>query len=154
VIIGLNGMTKAGLMAELSAVCDIQRIDSPEKPKSKFEITMYLGKLWYKLIWRNEAIESFDKSLTLLDVHLLNEKILKPILGITNVRSDQRLKYVEGPKGIEGLMSVVKKKCVGFYLYPVQFEDLKIIADDDGTMPPKSTFIEPRMKNGLMVLEH
>ncbi len=154
VIIGQNGMTKAGLMAEISTVCEIQRLDSPEKPKNKFEMTMYIGKLWYKLTWRKDAIASFDKSLTLLDVHLLNEKILKPILGITNVRSDQRLKYVEGPKGIEGLMSVVKKKSIGFYLYPVQFQDLKIIADDDGTMPPKSTFIEPRMKNGLMVLEH
>jgi uncharacterized protein (DUF1015 family) len=154
VVVGQNGLTKAGLMAEISAVCNITRLDSPDKPKQKFEFNMYLGKYWYRLKWRQEVLDGFAENLILLDVHILNEKILKPILGITNVRSDQRLKYVEGPKGLEGLTSICKKKCVGFYMYPVVFEDLKHIADDDGTMPPKSTFIEPRMKNGLMILEH
>ena len=101
--------------------------------------------------------DHFAEGLVPLDVHLLNEKVLKPILGIKNIRTDKRIKYVEGTRDIADLENTPDKsgqvQGVTFTLFPVEFEDLKAVVDAQGTMPPKSTFFEPRLKNGLLVYE-
>ena len=108
-------------------------------------------------------MKGFEDGFVLLDVHMLNEKVLKPILGIKNIRTDKRVAYLDGTKTVEDMESFVEKQNtdlsrllgegVCFCLYPVEFEDLKQVADSKGILPPKSTFFEPRMKNGLLVYE-
>jgi len=76
-------------------------------------------------------------------------------LGIENVRTDMRIKYVEGAKGVKGMKSKVSKYkgSIGFMMYPVDINDIIAVADANESLPPKSTWFEPRMKNGLLVLE-
>ena len=122
---------------------------------------------WFRLTWKTEILQNFAEGLVHLDVHLLNEKILKPILGVKNIRTDARLKYIDGTKSLASVEKSAKSASEAsnviarheattgacFCLFPVSFYDLKAIVDDAGVMPPKSTFFEPRMKNGLLVYE-
>jgi uncharacterized protein (DUF1015 family) len=87
------------------------------------------------------------------DASLLNELVLRDILGITDVRSDNRITYIEGSKGLRGIEKACKSglSSVGFVLYPVTFDDLVHVADAGGSLPPKSTYFEPRLKSGILV---
>jgi uncharacterized protein (DUF1015 family) len=87
-----------------------------------------------------------------LDVHLFNKYVLQHILGIEDVRLEESIKYVEGVKGPAALERRVdgQKVMAAFNLYPVALEDLIAISDMNGTMPPKSTYIEPRMRNAFI----
>lgn len=155
VIEGLNDLSLTHFMARISLVCDIEVLQQPIKPARKHEMVMYLNREWYKLTWKRQFWKEENDNNVVLDVSLLNEKILKNILGIANLRSDERVKYVEGPKGWEGIRkNISRPDSVAFYLYPVQLEDLMHIADAGQTLPPKSTWFEPRIKNGLIVHEH
>ena len=91
----------------------------------------------------------------MLDAKLLDKYIFEELLGITDVRNDSRIKYVEGTAGIQGLRSKTLKNenRIGFSLYPVQLDELMSMADRGEMMPPKSTWFEPRIKNGLVVLD-
>jgi uncharacterized protein (DUF1015 family) len=151
---GLGELSMTAFMAKISQVCDIEQLQQPTKPSKKHQMIMYLNREWYRLTWKESVVSTFDTKSVLLDVSLLNEKILKDIFGIVNVRSDERVLYIEGPKGWEGLRSkMARQDSVAFYLYPVKLEDLMHIADEGKTLPPKSTWFEPRIKNGLVIYE-
>ena len=92
----------------------------------------------------------------LLDASLLDQLVLKDILGVKDVRTDNRIKYIEGPKGLTEIKNRVMKNeyRIAFLLYPASLNDLIKIADADQIMPPKSTWFEPRMKNGVIVQEY
>lgn len=154
VVDALDDITPPKFMARLSQVFDIECLDQPEKPRRKHELTMYMRREWYRLSWRQRLLESRQEA-GILDAALLNEKVLQGILGITDVRSDPRVEYVEGPKGLEGLRKKAMKNdhTVAFCLYPIQMEDLFSLADAGQMLPPKSTWFEPRMKNGMLVQE-
>jgi uncharacterized protein (DUF1015 family) len=103
--------------------------------------------------WKAETIAAFQtEGKTVLDVDILNEKVFRDILGIEDVRKDKRIKYIEGSWGDDYLR---KRSAdgVSFSLYPVDIQDLIAVSEADGVMPPKSTWFEPRMKNGLLVQE-
>lgn len=88
-----------------------------------------------------------------LDTALLNDLVINQIFNIRDVRADTRITYVEGSKGLEGLQKVAAHKRndrIGFALYPVDFEDMAQLADAGESLPPKSTFFEPRLKSGLL----
>lgn len=140
-------------MAELSKVCSIQRIKSPKKPKAKHELTMCLYGEWYRLKWKKSILKKHANKDVLFDTYLLNKYILNDILDITNVREDQRLRYIDGVVGTDSLQELVNENenRVGFCLYPIAKEDVKTIAEHNGTLPPKSTWFEPRIKNGIIV---
>lgn len=150
-----DACTPTRLMAQLSRYFEITAIEKGQLPTRKHEISMLLEKEWYLLHWRDHVLKAQEESL-ILDADLLNRYVFEPILDIDNVRTDQRIQYVEGPKGLKGLT----KKCiktpgtVAFGLYPIPFSDLKAIVDAGGVMPPKSTWFEPRMRNGLVVQEY
>ena len=143
------------LMASLSTITDIFPSDEPIKPVRKHEVGMYLNNEWYLLKWRGDIIKEYEKKGIVLDCTLLDELILDKILGIKDSKNDQRLYYVEGPKGVQGLVKKVNKlrTAVGFNMYPVQFEEMEAITNLGGVLPPKSTWFEPRMKNGLIVYD-
>ena len=75
------------------------------------------------------------------------------MFGVKNIRTDARVTYVEGDKTIDYIEKMCPDEGVAFCLYPVEMDDLIEVSDSDGTMPPKSTYFEPRMKNGLLVYE-
>jgi uncharacterized protein (DUF1015 family) len=103
--------------------------------------------------WKTETLAAFQANgKIVLDVDILNEKIFREILGIEDVRKDKRIKYLEANNDTDFLR---KKSTNGicFSLYPVDIQDLIAVSDADGIMPPKSTWFEPRMKNGLLIQE-
>lgn len=152
VVQGLNNNSLTTFLAKISQLFDIEVLTMPRKPSKKYEIVMFLNKEWFKLTWKKEVLDSYKKTPVLLDANILDEKVMKWILGIEDVRTDSRIKYVEGVKGLEDfrLKTLRNEDNVGFCLYPVALEDLIAVADMNKTMPPKSTWFEPRMKNGLI----
>ncbi|MEZ4950669.1 MAG: DUF1015 family protein [Saprospiraceae bacterium] len=155
VIRDLGNNSLSSFMAHLSKVCEIKPLKKESKPKRKHELTMLVNKEWYRLRWRKKALKGIEDPASLLDASLLEHLVLDPILGIDDARTDKRIKYVEGVKGMDNITNIVNRghQRVGFFLYPVEMEDFTFIADAGSTMPPKSTWFEPRMKNGIIVQE-
>lgn len=153
VVDGLSEISLTSFMAKLSKVCKIEILNRAKKPSHKHEITMFINREWFRLKWRKKVLAAFKSEPAILDAKLLNQKILQDILNIEDVRTDLRIEYVESPKGIDGLRKETLKKetNIGFCLFPVQFEEVTALADAHQTLPPKSTWFEPRMKNGLIV---
>lgn len=149
----LNGMTPLAFLAALSKVAIITPIKTPFKPQVQHQLVMSLGNEWFQLDWKKEVIPSSTKRSEQLDVTILNDFVLNAILGIKDIRSDSRIKYVEGTKGIEGFSQKMPKSndSVGFLLPSISIEDFIYIADNEGVMPPKSTYFTPRMHNGFIV---
>lgn len=149
----MDQVTPTRFIVELSKYCNIEVLEEFEKPTRKFEMTMYLQKEWYKVSWKKNVLKF--KSKILLDANLMNEYIMQKILNIEDIRTDTRIKYLEGVKKTEAFKNQCGKteNAVGFVLYPVDISDLISIADQRKIMPPKSTWFEPRMKNGLLVQE-
>jgi len=142
-------------LVELSHVCNVKKIKTGKKPKKKHEMTMLIYREWYKLSWKKKILKKHEDHPVLFDTFLLNEYVLKKIVGIEDVREDFRVKYLDGVAGLSGLEELVAKSenRVGFCMYPISAENLKLIADKGLTLPPKSTWFEPRVKNGLLVKE-
>lgn len=140
-------------MAAVSHVCKITALKQGVKPVRKHEMTMLLYGEWYRLRWKKRILEMHQDEAVLFDTHLLNKYIIKDLLRIENVREDQRLQYIDGVVGVSGIESLVSGHLhrVGFCMFPIEVENIKRIADDDKTLPPKSTWFEPRVKNGLLV---
>jgi uncharacterized protein (DUF1015 family) len=153
IISDLNGLSQDEFLSELTHFFKVKVLKKGVKPYAKFEMTMFLGGKWFQLNWRKSELKEFAQGLVLLDVHLLNEKILKPLLGVKNIREDVKVKYIEGTKSIKNVEEACPTEGVAFCLFPVEFEDLVLVADSEGILPPKSTFFEPRMKNGLLVYD-
>ncbi|MBP7821714.1 MAG: DUF1015 domain-containing protein [Saprospiraceae bacterium] len=154
VITTLDKCSPTKFMALLSNYFSIKVLRSGKKPQHKHEITMLLNHEWYLLKWKKKILTKYVNILhPLLDVTLFNEIVLKDILSIADIRTDQRIHYVEGIKGIEGVINEAEQHedAVAFCLYPVEFADLMATSDKGEVMPPKSTWFEPRMLNGLLV---
>lgn len=153
VVEGLSEVSPIRFMASLSRLFDIEPLDQPEKPRAKHELTLYLYKEWYRLRWKQSVLDRYDTSAILLDATLLNEWVLGDIFEIRDVRNDVRIQYVEGKKGLDGIRRLVNDEDhrVGFMLYPVSFDDMMALADAGESLPPKSTYFEPRLRSGLLV---
>lgn len=142
-------------MARLSAFFDIQVLSVAAKPAQKHEITLCIGKEWYSLRWKQAVLDAEEKTPALLDADLLNKHVFQTILGVKDVRTDSRIDYVEGAKDLDYFQHKVQKKpsTAGFCLYPVALEEVCHIAEAGKSMPPKSTWFEPRIKNGMLIYE-
>lgn len=154
VVEGVKKIGAARFMALLSQIFDITVLDQVRPPAQKHEIVMCLGKDWYALNWKPAVIKDAPKGYDTLDADLLNDLVINKIFDIKDVRTDTRLSYVEGSKGLAGLEKSTHQKPndrVGFALFPVIFEDMAKIADAGDVLPPKSTYFEPRLKSGLLV---
>ena len=155
VVEGLSDTSLTHFMARLSQLFEIEVLEKAEKPRAKHEIVMMINREWYRLRWKAEVLKTYEHQEVLLDVSLLDELVISGIMGIEDVRTDVRIRYVEGPKGISEVRSrtIKNEQRVGFLLYPATLDDLLRTADAGKTMPPKSTWFAPRIKNGLIVLE-
>ncbi|MFN5294069.1 MAG: DUF1015 domain-containing protein [Flavobacteriales bacterium] len=143
----LNGLSKEELLSRLEASFTLEQSSTPVHPHKKGELGMYLEKKWYKLHLK----EASD----VLDVQLVTDLILAPIFGISDLRKDKRIAFMEGPKGLDALCQAVDKQGTGaaFTLFAPTVSDIKRIADAGETMPPKSTWVEPKLRSGLVVYE-
>jgi uncharacterized protein (DUF1015 family) len=124
---------------------------NPCKPDQKHTFGMYLGGKWYLLKAREGTYEETDPVLS-LDVSILQENLLSPILDIKDPRKDKRISFVGGKRGLGELERLVYsgKFTVAFALYPTSIEELMAIADAGKVMPPKSTWFEPKLRSGLI----
>ena len=152
VVEGLAHISLTKLMAYLSKVFDIDVLQEATKPSKKHEIILFVNKEWFKLTWKKKVLDEYKNEPVILDATLLDEKVLRDIINIVDIRTDERLKYVEGPKGLTGLKKIATKNDLrmAFILYPVAMKDFIHVATHNAIMPPKSTWFEPRMMNGLI----
>lgn len=143
----------AAFMETLQTYCEITPLAKPTKPTRLHQMTLCTSNGWYALSWKQEALMEFVNEPAILDTMLLNEIVLKRMMQITDVSNDSRIDYVNAQRGLETIQDKISKNAqqVGFCLYPVQFEDLVAVAEAEKVLPPKSTWFEPRMKNGLIV---
>ncbi|ANQ54019.1 hypothetical protein XJ44_06225 [Thermosipho affectus] len=151
VVKDLNGHSKEEFLKKISENFNIEETEK-FKPSKKHEFGMYLDEKWYRLTAKKGTYNENDV-VSSLDVSILQENLLKPILGIENPRTDKRINFVGGIKGIEELERLVNngEYKVAFALYPTDIEDLLRVADEEKTMPPKSTWFEPKLKSGIIV---
>ena len=149
VVKDLNGNTEAEFLEKLSKVCEVVK-DGCKEPRKPKEVSMYLGKNWYTLKFGNT--EGLD-AVRGLDVSLLQERVLSPLLAIGDPRTDERIDFVGGIKGTAELERLVDsgKAAVAFSMHPVTVKQLMDIADAGQIMPPKSTWFEPKLRSGLFV---
>lgn len=150
VVAALDDLSADALLEKIRQSFRVELLPALRKPTHKHEITMWLNGQAWALHWTPDPADTS----VILDVTVLNEYILTPHVGISDVRTDKRISYVEGSKGTAGIEAAVAAnpaRLVGFMLYPVAFADMVSIADQGGVMPPKSTYFEPRMKSGLLV---
>jgi uncharacterized protein (DUF1015 family) len=143
----LNGLSEKEFLKALEKDFYVNLAPNHYKPVQKGEFSLYMDKLWYNLTVKVHTDE--------LDAQVLSDLILGPILNIKDLRKDKRISFLDGPKGMEGLKHAVDKNKfkAGFGLFPVAISELKNIADNQGTMPPKSTYVEPKLRSGLVVYE-
>ena len=124
------------------------------KPKKSKSFGMYIDNNWYSLELKNEPKENLFH-INNLDINLLHYYLLEPILGIGDPRYDNRLDFISGFKGLDAIEHKVNTKevAVGFSLFPTQIEDVITFADKKLTMPPKSTWFDPKPLDGLVTYE-
>jgi uncharacterized protein (DUF1015 family) len=121
-------------------------------PRRRGEIAMYLEGAWHAIDLSAAAPADSSRGST-LDVSLLQQHVLEPLLAIGDVRTDKRIDFIGGARGAAALEQAVRsgRAAVAFSMYPVTIEDLMAIADEGGIMPPKSTWFEPKLRDGLLV---
>jgi len=123
----------------------------PNRPEARHAFGMYLGDCWYKLTTKPGTFDE-DDVVGSLDVSILQNNLLTPILGIKDPRTDQRIEFVGGIRGLRELEKRVKAGMkVAFSLYPTSIDELMKVADAEKLMPPKSTWFEPKLRSGIFV---
>tara|TARA_Y100001970_G_scaffold187325_1_gene227908 strand:+ start:22237 stop:23487 length:1251 start_codon:yes stop_codon:yes gene_type:complete len=153
VIRDLNGLSGNDFLRELELDFIVKKLKEPKRPKKARSFTLYIEKKWYSLELRSESIVPKDP-VNSLDVSILSTKILEPIIDLYEPRTNQRIDFVGGARGLEGLKSYVDKNnwSVAFALFPTSIDDLIKVADCGEVMPPKSTWFEPKLLDGLISL--
>ena len=162
IIRDLNGYTKADFLEKLTEHFIVKDKEQELwKPQSKFEFGMYLDGNFYALFYKqtnSSELSSRAQSrdiLENLDAQILYDKVLQPLLGIEDLRNDERIEYIPGKQSVATIKELVDEGEfeVGFMLYPSDISEIKALADNHLIMPPKSTYIEPKFRSGLMVYE-
>jgi len=151
----LNGLSPAELIEKISADFEIQKVGAGiYKPDQLHTFSMYLGGEWYKLVTKSGRYNDNDP-IGVLDVTILSSLILDKILGIKDLRTDKRVDFIGGIRGLGELKTRVDggDMKVAFALYPVSMKQLINIADSGNIMPPKTTWFEPKLRSGLVVHE-
>jgi uncharacterized protein (DUF1015 family) len=149
VVKDLGGRSPEAFLAELRGRVSVAE-GGPATPASRGQVAMYLGGTWHTLtLGEPPAGAGSDQ---VLDVSRLQDEVLAPILGIHDVRTDKRIDFVGGIRGTAELERLVDSGtwAVAFSHYPVSVDDLMRIADAGGIMPPKSTWFEPKLRDGLL----
>jgi uncharacterized protein (DUF1015 family) len=155
VVKDLNGLTEEKLIGKLEGDFEVTKIGTQiYKPDQLHTFSMYLGGNWYKMTAKPGRYNDNDP-IGVLDVTILSDLVLNKILGIKDLRTDKRIDFIGGIRGLGELKSRVDsgEMKVAFALYPVSMKQLINIADSGNIMPPKTTWFEPKLRSGLVVHE-
>ena len=147
----LNGNSQEELLSKIKLLFDIEKVDEKEaKPTAANIFGMYLDGQWYRLNAKTSILKK--DPIGVLDVSILQDNILAPMLNITDPRTSTRIDFVGGIRGLAELKRRVDsgEHSIGFALYPVSLEQLIAIADSGNVMPPKSTWFEPKLRDGIL----
>lgn len=153
VVKDLNGKSREEFIGEIAKVMDITKCGADElRPSRHHEFSMYMDGEWYRLTAREGSYDDADP-IGVLDVSILTDKVLRPILGIEDMRRSQRIDFVGGIRGLGELRRRVDsgEAAVAFAMFPVSMKQLTDIADTGNIMPPKTTWFEPKLRSGLFV---
>ena len=147
----LNGWSINEYLLKVGEVYNIEK-NVNHKPTQKDEIYMYLDGNWFSLIAKANTYDA-SHCVDHLDPAILSKNILDPILGIKDIRNDQRIDFMDGKQGLTSLKNAVDSGDyrVAFALKPITIEQLKHVSDQNEVMPPKSTYIEPKLRSGLTI---
>lgn len=150
VVKDLNGLEKSALVTRLGSAFTVEESTTPASPSRPGEFGMYLSGQWYRLTIHAQLIPA--DPVASLDVSLLSDHLLDPILGITDLRRDKRIDFVGGIRGLAELEKRVDsgEMAAAFALFPTSMQQLMNVADSNQIMPPKSTWFEPKLADGLV----
>ncbi|MCK4864207.1 MAG: DUF1015 domain-containing protein [Gammaproteobacteria bacterium] len=151
VIKDLNGLSEDELVTKIKKSFSIDKVDTLYKPLKRTEFSMYLKGQWYKLQANADLIPENDP-VGALDISLLQNNLIEPLLGVSDPRRDKRIDFVGGIRGLEELEKRVNsgEMQVAFAIYPTSLSQLMDVADANEVMPPKSTWFEPKLADGLV----
>lgn len=153
VVKDLNGLSAAEFVERLKENFEVEEMGADEyRPCALHNFSMYLGGRWYSLTAKPGTYDDQDP-IGVLDVTVSSDLILRDILGITDLRSDKRIDFVGGIRGLGELKRRVDsgEMAVALALYPVTMDQLMTIADTGNIMPPKTTWFEPKLRSGLVI---
>lgn len=146
-----NGLTKEQLIEKLKEKFVVTKSEVQVKPSKKHTFGMFIDEEWY-LLEAKEGIYNKEDPIDSLDVAILQNNVLTPILGIEDVRTSDRIDFIGGIRGIDELERRVHKDMkIAFSMYPTEVSDIMNVADIGEVMPPKSTWFEPKLRSGLFV---
>ncbi|MCR5692155.1 MAG: DUF1015 domain-containing protein [Eubacterium sp.] len=149
----LNGLSQEEFLEKIQENFSLEKSSKPVKPEAKASFGMYLGDQWYKLTAKEELYAGKD-AVGSLDVAVLQDYLLDPVLGIKDPRTDDRIEFIGGIRGLGELEKRVKEGMkVSFSMYPTSITELFDVADQNLLMPPKSTWFEPKLRSGLFIHE-
>lgn len=153
VVKDLNGLSEADFIDAVSKKFEVSVAEAAVEPENKAEFGMYLNEKWYRLTIKEEWKDTKDP-VESLDVSLLQKHLLGPILGIEDPRTDKRIDFVGGIRGVKELERRVHTDMkVAFSTYPTSITELFDVADANLLMPPKSTWFEPKLRSGIFIHE-
>src|SRR6185436_20035048 len=149
VVLDLGGRTTAAVLDAMRSRCGVET--GPASPRHRGEAAMFLDGRWYTCTLGEAPAGS--AAADRLDVSLLQSAVLGPVFGIGDVRTDPRIAFVGGARGTAALEEMVAsgRAAVAFSMFPVAVADLMTISDEGGIMPPKSTWFEPKLRDGLLL---
>ena len=153
VVADLAGNSEEEFIQKISEKFTIEEYsgEGPYRPEARHTFGMYLDNRWYKLTAKPGTFDE-DDAVDSLDVSILQNNLLTPILEIEDPRTDQRIEFTGGIRGLEELEKRVKAEMkVAFSLYPTSIEELMKVADAEKLMPPKSTWFEPKLRSGIFI---
>ena len=151
----LNGLSKEDFLIALAKDFTVNnKLQQPFQPTEKHQFGMYLDTEFYSLDLKSKN-ENFDTALDSLDTQILYKKVLLPILAIEDLRNDERIEYLSGKQSVQEVKNKIDQGEfeIGFIMYPSNISEIKALADANLIMPPKSTYIEPKFRSGLVVYE-
>ncbi len=148
----LNNLTKNEFLKKLEESFVISALTGSSKPSHEHQMTMCLEGKWFELTCKPNIIDE-NHPVKCLDAEILTQSVLTPILGIHDLKTDENIEFISGAETIESFEDkIVKGKFkVGFVLYPASMDQVKKVADAQLIMPPKSTWVEPKMRSGLTI---
>lgn len=147
----LNGLTWEAFMEKVSEMFEVEPSEAPVSPERKGTFGMYSGGKWYHLTAKPQLFAGKD-AVGRLDVSVLQDTLLGPVLGIGDPRTDARIDFVGGIRGLKELeRRADSDMCVSFSMYPTSINELFDVADNGLLMPPKSTWFEPKLRSGLFI---
>ncbi len=150
VVSDLNGLDETAFLDAIGDTFDVDPSDGPVRPDRPNTFGMFIGGSWYRLAIDDKLVDRNDP-VRRLDVALLADYLLEPVLGISDPRRDKRIDFVGGIRGLGELeRRVAAGAAVAFSLFPTSLDDLMAVADAGQVMPPKSTWFEPKLRDGLL----